>query len=269
MRTLKILLVILLVVTTGLFGITTIYQRTSGVNVRPEIYCDQATLEISVQQPESDLLVGLTATDEQDGDLTDQIIVAGISKLISEDTAKVTYLVFDSDNNVASCIRQIHYTDYHRPILEVTAPLCFAAKSSSAIIQNLRATDAVDGDISDAIRISTLGNTADSSVLSVVVQVTNSLGDTSRVKLPVIIMDSDPARPMITLQEQLIYLEQGSSFDPEDHLRSVTQAGHSLSTEDVTIENPVDTTVPGTYWVYYRCSSDGSNGLAVLTVIVQ
>lgn len=269
MRTIKILLVILLLVTTGLFGITTIHQRTSGVRVRPEIRCDQTTLEISVQQPEADLLVGLTATDEQDGDLTDQIMVAGISKLISQDTAKVTYLVFDSDNNVASCTRQIRYTDYHRPILEVTAPLSFTAESSSAILQNLRAADVLDGDISSAIRISTLSDTADSNVLAVVVQVTNSLGDTSRVKLPVIIMDSDPSRPVITLREQLIYLEQGSRFDPADYLRSVTQAGHSLSTEDIAIENPVDTTTPGTYWVYYRYASDGSTGLAVLTVIVQ
>ena len=53
----------------------------------------------------------------------ENIILGGISQLISEDTAKVTLLVFDSDNNMGMCTRYIRYRDYSRPHFEIISPL--------------------------------------------------------------------------------------------------------------------------------------------------
>lgn len=268
MKILKILLLVLLAVTTALYGVTTILHKSSGKDIGPSIQSSLDLLEVSAAHTQDDLLAGLSASDEQDGDLTDRIIVAGVSKLISQDIAKVTYLVFDSDDNMASYTRRIRYTDYHRPTLEVTEPLIFPSQSAVALVENLRATDVVDGDISESIRISTLSSTDDSNVFAVVAQVTNSMGDTSRVRLPVIIAESDPNHPVITLSRQLVYLDAGSSFDPDEYFVSATQSGSRVSADAVTVEHQVDTGTPGTYWVYYRCSAGGASGLAILTVII-
>lgn len=269
MKTLKVILVIALVLVTALYGFSSIYQNISGNDVAPQIQCGQDLLEISVQDPETVLLQGLTASDEQDGDLTDQIMVSGISKLISADTAKVTYLVFDSDDNMASYTRRVRYTDYRRPTLEITEPLVFSAKDTSLVIENLRATDVIDGDISDSIRISTLSTTEDSNVYSVTAQVTNSMGDTTQIALPVIVESTDPTRPVISLTEQLVYLEEGQSFNAQNYLLSLSTSSGRIATTEVSAEHQVDTGTPGTYWVYYRYSSGTAAALSILTVVVQ
>lgn len=39
--------------------------------------------------------------------------------------------------------------------------------------------------------------------------------------------------------------------------------------KDVKIDNPVDTSKPGTYWVWYTYTGPIHPGVAILTVVVQ
>ena len=269
MRRVKILLITALCIVSVLFAGTKYLQIRSGQDVAPEIACSKEILDISVFQDESVLLSGMSASDAQDGDLTSEIIVGGISKLISDNTATVTYLVFDSDDNMASFNRTIRYLDYRRPEIKVTSGMTFSRDETLAIISHLRADDVLDGDISDQIRISTLRSTSDSNIFSVVAQVTNSMGDTAKVELPVVMMESDPERPILYLSEYLTYVEQGSVFNPKSYIRSVSVNGKGVPTSDVVWESEVDTAVPGTYWVKYSYSSGGSTGIVMQTVIVE
>lgn len=269
MRFVKRLLIAVLCVVSVVFVGTRVTQAHSGRNIPPEISCDQALLEVSVLQDEQVLLSGITAYDQQDGDLTDQILVAGTSKLIGEDTAKVTYLVFDSDDNMASLERTIRYLDYHRPEITVNQPMNFSRDGSVAILECLSASDVIDGDISQRIRISTLRATQDSSIYIVVAQVTNSMGDTSRVELPVVLMESDSSRPVIELRSYLVHVEQDSDFQPSRYVKGVSVGRRELSVRDVEWESEVDTTQPGTYWVKYTCDNAGSVGITMLTVVVE
>lgn len=269
MRIVKRLLIAVLCLVSVVFVGTRVARVRSGRDVAPEISCDQALLEVSVLQDEQVLLTGMTAYDRQDGDLTDQILVAGTSKLIGNDTAKVTYLVFDSDDNMASFERTIRYLDYHRPEITVTGPMSFARDGSVAILECLSATDVIDGDISQQLRVSTLRATQDSNVYVVVAQVTNSMGDTARVELPVVLMESDPARPEIELREYLVYVEQDSDFQPGRYVKGVSVGQKELSVREVAWDSEVDTSQPGTYWVKYTCENAGSVGITMLTVVVE
>ena len=195
--------------------------------------------------------------------------IGGISKLITRDTAKVTYLVFDSDNNMASCVRRIRYVDYHRPTFEVTEPLVYATTEDVSILSRLKANDVVDGDVSKNIRVSTLESTNHSEIFHITVQVSNSVGDTSVLTLPVLMLESNPLRPEIQLSDSLVYLEQNSDFVPSAYLLGVRAPGVTASVADVTIDNGVDTAKAGTYYVTYTYSANGSTGTAVLTVVVK
>ena len=268
MRTLKIVLVLLLVVLSLALGFTTVQTRLTGKNQGPVISCDWEVKDISVSAPEEALLEGVTAKDAQDGDLTDRIIVGGVSKLITENTARVTYLVFDSDDNMGTMTRYVRYTDYRRPVFEITSPLIYDIAEQIQPLNRLKATDLIDGDISDSVRISTLKGTDNKNIYSATAQVTNSLGDMARVELPVIVLESSADIPQIELNEQLIYLSSTDSFDPADYIRSVETETGAGDLSEVQIDNPVDLSEPDTYWVRYTYTEENRTGTAILVVVV-
>ena len=272
MRTIKQILCIALVLLIAAKIATTVYQGTSDKNEPPVFHCQEHTIQVSSTSTEADLLQGITASDAQDGDLTRQIVVSGISKLISNNTAKVTYLVFDSDNNMAVYVRQIQYTDYQKPrfYLDPTKPLRFPSVEEISLLDRVSAYDVVDGDVTSRVRVSTLAGTEDTRIYDVTVQITNSLGDTAWLKLPVLELPTDPNRPEIRLKEYLVYLKQGDSFDPLEYVGICNISdGTRIAPESLTVENLVDTSAAGEYRVTYTYADSGSEGIAILTVVVM
>lgn len=271
MRTIKQVLILVLVVLLAAHIATAIYQGSSDRTDGPTIQCSDTMLQISVYDDESALLEGITASDTQDGDLTREIIVAGTSKLISNDTAKVTYLVFDSDDNMASFVRRIQYTDYRKPSFSIdpSTPLVYPSSAEVSVLDRIGAYDVIDGDISERIRVSTLAATDDSEVYDITVQVTNSMGDTAWLQLPVQMLPSDHLRPTVELKEYLVYTQVGSTFDARSYLSSVRLAdGTAVDLADVTVEGIVDTAAVDTYRVIFSYNDSGSVGRAILTVVV-
>lgn len=259
MRAIKVILAALLAVTAALYAANGIFERISGRDEGPVIRCPEEILEVSVFDGEDALLAGVTAEDAQDGDLTGSVIVGGVSGLTGGDTAKVTCLVFDSDDNMAVLERQIRYRDYRRPVIRVTQPLVYADTDEAKLLERVSASDILDGDLTDRVRVSTLWTTEDERVYSATVMVTNSMGDTASVELPVIIRPQGEGG--ILLLEQVVYLEAGSGFDPMDYLAS----GRS----GLEVRNEVDTETPGCYWVWYLDGGAAGGDLAILTVVVE
>lgn len=258
MRAIRMIVAALFVVTAALFAANGIYERASCRDQGPVLRCGEEILEISVRDDKAALLEGVTAEDGQDGDLTGEILVGGVSRLTGGDTAKVTYLVFDSDDNMASLVRQVRYTDYRRPVIRVTQPLVFADPDEAELLEYVTVTDVIDGDLSDHARVSTLWTTEHERVYSATVQVTNSMGDIASVELPVIIRSDDGAG--IQLREQVAYMERDGEFDPMDYVDGPKSG--------LKVLNEVDASQPGCYWVWYFDGSDGEN-FAILTVVVE
>ena len=127
----------------------------------------------------------------------------------------------------------------------------------------------VDGDISKNIRVSTLEPSDNSDIFHVSVQASNSVGDTAWLRLPVLMLQSNPLRPEITLSQSLIYLEKNTKFTPSAYLQDLQVPGMDPSMADVVIDNRVDTGKTGTYYVTYSYTANGSTGTAILTVVVQ
>ena len=269
MKLLKITLILLLIVLVVLYGDTFISQRLSGKDIGPEISCPEGMLEISVHDPEALLLADVTAFDKQDGELTGKVQILSISKLVTNDTAKVTYLVFDSHGNIDTLVRQIRYTDYSRPVFAIKRPLVYAENEPITLLDRLRVTDVIDGDITELVRVSTLSGTSDSEIYTVSVQVTNSMGDTGRLTLPVVLQKQTAYRPDIRLNTYLTYIRTGEDFRAQNYLTSLNTVEGTVDTSHVQITSTVDTSTPGTYYVYYRYAYNGTVGIAVLPVVVQ
>ncbi len=271
MKILRVLLILTLLVVTTLYGFSTMSIQLQGTDVGPKFTCDSETMDISVEDDESVLLQGISAQDKQDGDLTANILISGISKMVGG-TARVSYLVFDSDHNVATLERTIRYTDYESPRFQILEPLVYTSSEPVVLLDRLLVEDVLDGDITGSVRVSYLNTTELSSVYTADLQVTNSAGDTARVTLP-IIKQGIRIPGNVVLDTYLIYLNQGASFNARSHLSRVELLDGSLETrgdtQAVIISGTVDTSTPGTYYVYYTYNQDNILAQSILTVVVE
>lgn len=266
MRTLKTILIICLVLVTAAFAAGQVYSRVVTDTVPPVITLDSDSITVSVEDGRDALLRGVTASDAKDGDLTGQIIVSGVSKLISNNTAKVSYMVFDKAGNMASATRYVVYSDYHRPRFMLITPLVYSLGETVSITGRLQAQDAVDGDITSSIRV--LSSDIISStegVYNLTLQVINSLGDTAQVTLPVTIRAEADGDSAVKLRRYLVYVGLGDNFEPRNYIESVS-AG---SVSDVRIDSNVDTQSAGCYLVTYTVTYGGRSSSALMTVVVE
>ncbi len=178
----------------GVFG-SYYYSKEIQVNInRPQIIFDPKYKSlISVESTEEDLLQYVTATDVEDGDISSEIIIEGLSNLYEgtegEYKREVTYVVCDSDNNVTKMEKEIIYSDYTPPVIvSIEEKPVIHERKYAAVIDCFQASDVIDGDISHKLKIvsiDTTRGTENRGVFPVVLSVTNSCGDVSYLETAV------------------------------------------------------------------------------------
>jgi len=238
----------------------------------PVISADTESIWVSVNATDEELMVGLTAKDEKDGDLTSEIVVGNKSKFIKKGTINVTYVVFDQDNNLAQLTRKVNYLDYESPKFSLADSLDFYVGEVVSVLQVLKATDSIDGDITDKIRIiSSDVNNREVGTYSVKVQVSSDYGDTCEIMLPVNIHANAINCPTITLTSYMVYLKVGEKISPEKYISNVVDAyGSAIDKDSVQIENNVDTACPGVYQISYTVVDEkGKTGVCNMVVVVE
>lgn len=276
MRNLQIAVVSLFLAVAIAFSVYFCYDWLMVDHTAPQIICDGAPLYVSVHSTDRELCAGLTAQDDVDGDITDRIVVRRISQLYGSNNAAVYYAVFDSSSNFCTYSRPVFYTDYCRPRFQLSQPLSFATYSTVTLMDRLSATDALDGDITQRIRISsTRVNTSEPGAYPVTVQVTNSSGDTSAVDLTVVIENTTSRHPVIRLSEYIHYIRVTEELT-EDTLRSLIAGartstnGRELDPDDIEITGEADTSKRGSYQVEFSYTNEQKLTRTVfLTVVVE
>ena len=234
----------------------------------PEIRMDGTAPAVSVNDPKSAMTAGITATDWEDGDVTDSLVVENISLLSSDGTLSVSYAAFDAAGNVAKGQREMKYTDYRSPRFTLKQPLIYRQGQTFDVLANIGAQDVVDGDIQHRVRATVLGegNLTQTGTHVVRFQVTNSLGDTHIQNLPVEIIAEDFYDADMELTSYLVYLPRGSVFNPESYLKSFTRQGRLMDLTGglparytLQTKGQVQTQSPGTYTVEYTVTYTEEN----------
>ena len=126
MRVLRIDITLVFMSTLVLFAWFVYRSEVVADKTAPVITIEGDLLEVALDATEEDLLKGVTATDEKDGDLTDRVIVESISKFTELGVCKVYYAVCDRDNHVARAFRRISYKGYTSPRFYMNRSLCFS-----------------------------------------------------------------------------------------------------------------------------------------------
>ena len=235
----------------------------------PEIINSVEKLEISVQDPEEAIYQGLRAQDATDGDLTKQIMVASVSHFFEPGTVRVKYVVFDSHNNSATITRQVHYTDYVPPVYSLKKAPVYTVGSSFDLLDYVHVEDCLDGDISDHIRvISNMVNNYSVGKYPVVLEVSNSCGDTEQITLWVT-YESKASTAVVKLHQYIVYVEKGQKFEPMKWLASVTDRNsNALDTKRIEIQGNLNVNKVGCYLLNYNYEDGTLSGYAPLTVVV-
>lgn len=287
-KTLRIAVCVLFVLTTVLFTLSYLRARALSRDRYPEIFFDTDRITVSLAPTGEELLSGVSASDAEDGDLTGRVIVESISHFITPGVSNVTYTVCDSQNHVTTATRRIVYTDYTPPRFTMSDDLVFSVNEQANPFRCIGATDVIDGNISDRIKITAENGfqSGTAGVYPITVQVTNSKGDVASLQLSVTIENTSLYAPRITLKNYLMYITVGDTVDLRDNLRAVesvtenaeddveteeeTAAAMEALRERVRIETDFDRNTPGVYQVDYRFTDAfDREAHAVLTIVVE
>ena len=293
MRRVRILLLIFFLVVFSIFMATSIRDYLTSDYEAPVISADSDVMYMSVNAKDDELLQGLTALDNLDGDVTDSIVLVSKSKFVSSGTRNVNYAAFDENNNVGTYMRKLVYTDYHSPRFVLSEPMRFVAGNSNYdYLRHMEAIDCLDGNISGQIKI-TFGDKVTSSESSstqkVNVQVTNSAGDTSTLELNATFEDFESySKASPSLTDYIIYVEKGERPNYRAYLNGIWTAGNTRKFSDLGFDPDTDVSIddsrvlyssPGVYKVIYKLSraiagADGGAyrtdfGTATLIIVVE
>lgn len=230
----------------------------------PVIEMSKKMIKVSVNDKEDALLKNVTAKDSKDGDLKGSIIVESISQFIDKQKhiSNITYAAADSDHHIAKATRQVQYIDYELPKFTLKEPLCLETGTDESIKDIIGAKDCIDGDISRKVKIlSTTFSTLSSGDSTVTAQVTNSMGDTIKMKAHVIVRPRNIKAPTINLKENIVYIKKDSKFNELGQIKSITtSSGKKLSKKGVKVSHStVNTKKIGCYYVEYIMNEGKTN----------
>lgn len=262
----------LLVLTAIIICVYILIQQTPLVKQKtansPSITFDEKMIQVSVQSDKQELLKGVHASDQEDGDLTSQVFIESYSSFQNNHTRTVNYVVYDSDENITRASRQIQYIDYIPPVFSLNDQLRADKYSVSELTKRVKATSCIDGDISNKVAVMDL-TVVESGLLNVRLSVTDSTNTTSYLNLHYYI-ESDQGIT-IGLNQYLVYLKDGERFNYYENIKTVTEkmTNRDSLIDYVNIEIP-EMNDPGVYEVNYTLSrSNGNKGTTTLVVVVE
>lgn len=237
------------------------YSSRKEDSTAPTIAVDDGILTLSVNDDENMLLTGVTAYDDADGDVTASLIVESVYGISVDGSVTVRYAAFDSAGNVASAERTVVYSDYESPKITLTTPLVFEYGSSFDVFDCVTAYDVFDGDISRRIKATMLSEGSSVSadgVHEVQFRVSNSVGDSVQLVLPVEVYPEDTYNAKLGLSEAIVYLPVGSQLDEYSYLTEFKSVYEEISLADgvpedieLTIDSTLNTEEAGVYTVSY------------------
>ena len=244
------------------------------MNAAPVIQATDKTIEVGDEfNPRADV----TATDEEDGDITNKIEILKNDVNVNEPGIyDVTYKVTDTQG--ASYTTTIKVTVNPKAADLNACPVIKATDKTLTVgdefdpLADVTAEDEEDGDITDKIEI--LENEVDTTKpgkYEVTYKVTDS-GGASHVKtIKVTVnpkMEPLNAAPIITAEDKTLTV--GDAFDPMADVTATDAEDGNLTDKIEILNNEVDTTKPGKYEVTYKVTdSKGASYTKTITVTVN
>lgn len=237
MKKFRIAWIVIVVLVTVFFAAYRVNEIRKTDSSGPVFSCEDTALQISIKDGDDVLLEGVTASDKKDGDVTSSILVEKLSGFDNNGKRTVTYAAFDSDNHVTEMERELTYTDYVSPRFTLTSSLRFRAGEMVNVDQIVKATDCLDGDISNKVKIllDDVINNRVPGFYKIRYEVSNSAGDMVTLPVEVEIYEASAGDVKLNLNQYLVYYE-GENINFKDYLKSVRIGSVETPFEGVLLE---------------------------------
>ena len=218
----------------------------------------QSQLQLNVGETYNE--PGATASDPEDGDISNRITISGSVNTVVPGTYTLTYSVSDSAglsssiNRVITVIRVSAPTNQPPAISLIGASRITLNVGDRYVEQGATASDQEDGDITSRITIDSNVDTSNAGTYSVTYQVSDSTGSSiSKSRTVIVIQPSAPnSAPEITLiGDAEIELIQGTEY--EELGATANDAEDGDLTESIQIDaSALNIKTPGVYEIIYR-----------------
>ncbi|STY40652.1 immunoglobulin-like domain-containing protein [Listeria booriae] len=209
---------------------------------------------------------GITASDTEDGDLTDRIDIDSSNvDMTQAGTYAVEYSVTDSDNNTTKITRHVYVRTNDKPVIHASDQT-FKAGASFNPLAGMSASDTEDGDITANVTIT--ANDVDANqagTYHVTYSVTDSDDNTTTKTITITVLTNE--KPVITAAD--ITQKAHRSVDPMAGVTASDLEDGDLTANIKIIANDINIDVPGEYHVTYSVlDSDGNETEKTITVTI-
>ena len=244
------------------------------MNSAPVIKATDKTIEVGyIFDPKADV----TATDEEDGDITDKIeILENEVDTTKPGKYEVTYKVTDSGG--ASHVKTIKVTVNPKMEPLNAAPIIKAEDKTLTVgdafdpMADVTATDAEDGNLTDKIEIKKNDvDTTKPGKNEVTYKVTDSKGASYTKSITVTVNPKmEPINSALIIKAEDKTLTVGDTFDPKADVTATDAEDGDLTDKIEVLKNEVDTTKAGKYEVTYKVTDNqGASRTKTITVTVN
>ncbi|MBC1335244.1 DUF5011 domain-containing protein [Listeria booriae] len=213
-----------------------------------------------------DPMAGVTASDTEDGDVTDNVsVTANDVDTSAVGTYHVTYSVTDSDGNTTTKTITVTVTSNDAPVITASDKTLKKGGSFDPMA-GVSASDTEDGNVTDNVTVT--ANDVDTSAVGtyhVTYSVTDSDGNTTTKTITVTVTSNDA--PVIVASDQTI--KKGKAFDAMAGVSASDLEDGDVTGGITVTANDVDTNTVGTYHVTYSVTdSDGNTTTKTITVTI-
>lgn len=247
----------------------TVKLKDLTLNNIPEIHAENKTIKVG---DKFNPLDGVTAIDEEDGNITKDIKVIKNTVDTSEvGIYKVTYKITDSKG--ASTTKSILVT-----VRSNDKPLIIGADDTSIKegtlfdpMDGVAAIDTEDGNITKHIKVGGYVNTNKPGTYELTYKVNDKDGNTDTVKRTIIVNPKElhiNNLPVIIASNKTIKV--GDKFNPMTGVTATDKEDGNITKHIKVIENTVNTNKAGTYKVVYKVTdSNGATTSRSIAIIVK
>lgn len=220
-------------------------------NQKPEIIAD----DIEIIQGR-DYKENVTATDKEDGDLTEKVIV--IENTVNKDIPgiyKIVYEITDSYNQTTQKEIKVTVIKDEMPVIEAQDQT-ITQGDSFQVLKNVTAIDKEDGDLTNEIKVlENTVNTKKIGIYEVIYQVIDSYNNERTKKIQITVVENQ--KPEIIAEDKIMNLKE--EFDALEGVVAIDKEDGDITKKLEVLENTVNTKEEGEYKVIYQVEDSFGN----------
>ena len=247
--------------------IVTISEKPKPIDKVPPIVdlIGEATLQILVGSGYDE--PGYSATDDQDGNISSQVNVRGEVDINQAGTYQLYYSVSDDAGNVSETVTRTVVVN--EPVAErdnvppqlilYGTSIIYLYTGDSYEEPGFKATDNLDGDLTGAVIVEGEVNSVKSGNYKILYSVRDEAGNSSgSFKRTIIVSDLDKQAPELELLgPEVVTIIEGDVYKEVGYKALDNKDGNL--TAEVLVDGDVNSTLPGTYELFYSVRDAAGN----------